>query len=234
VADGGTVPVSGTGEPLPPAWRRPTHGEQRWLSAVAIVLVAGAQLALPDRLQAKPRYVIPAVVLVLLGVLLLMNPGRLERRDPTLRRISLGLVAVLFAADAWSGSALVVDLLTGHSSNSPSALLRSGGIIYAVNVVVFALWYWELDRGGPVDRGQGVSAYPDFLFPQMQAGDLVNPEWEPNFLDYLYVSFTNVTAFSPTDTMPLTRWAKLLMMLQATLSLLLVGLVIARAVNVLK
>jgi uncharacterized membrane protein len=100
-------------------------------------------------------------------------------------------------------------------------------------VVVFALWFWELDRGGPVVRGQGLRAFPDFLFPQMQAGDLVSADWEPTFLDYLYVSFTNVTAFSPTDTLPLSRWAKLLMMLQATMSVLLVVLVIARAVNVL-
>jgi hypothetical protein len=220
-------------QPRPPAWRRPTHGEPRWMSAVAIVLVAAAQFGLPARLAAKPRYLFPAVELALLGVLVLMNPGRLERRDPVLRRWSLGLTAVLFAVNVWSGAALVIDLLTGHSSDSAGTLLSSGGIIYAVNVVVFALWYWELDRGGPVARGLGLNAFPDFLFPQMQAGDLVDPDWEPTFLDYLYVSFTNVTAFSPTDTLPLSRWAKLLMMLQATMAVLLVALVIARAVNVL-
>ena len=123
---------------------------------------------------------------------------------------------------------------SGTASDRPGVLLGTGGAIYATNVVVFALWYWELDRGGPVARGQGQRAFPDFLFPQMQAGDLVDPNWEPTFPDYLYVSFTNVTAFSPTDTLPLSRWAKLLMMLQSTLALLLVILVIARAVNVLK
>jgi hypothetical protein len=147
--------------------------------------------------------------------------------------LSLGLTGILFATVAWSGTALVVDLLNGHSSDSPGMLLKSGGTIYVTNVLVFALWFWELDRGGPVDRGQGISAFPDFLFPQMQAGDLVSNDWEPTFLDYVYVSFTNVTAFSPTDTLPLSRWAKLLMMLQATLSVLLVVLVIARAINVL-
>jgi uncharacterized membrane protein len=218
----------------PPAWRRPTHGETRWTSAVAIGLVAGLQFALPERLQARPRYGFLAVEVALLAIGILMNPRRLERRDPMLRRVSLALNAILFATVAWSGTALVVDLLTGHSSRSPGTLLRSGGTIYVTNVLVFALWFWELDRGGPVDRAQGVSAFPDFLFPQMQAGDLVSNDWEPTFLDYVYVSFTNVTAFSPTDTLPLSRWAKLLMMLQATLSILLVVLVIARAVNVLQ
>ncbi len=197
------------------------------------MVVAVVQLLLPARLTLQPRYLTPAIELALLAVLVALNPGRMERRDPLLRHLSLGLTAILFAANAGSGAGLVVDLLTGHSSDRPSVLLGTGSAIYATNVVVFALWYWELDRGGPVSRGQGLRAFPDFLFPQMQAGDIVDPDWEPTFIDYLYVSFTNVTAFSPTDTLPLSRWAKLLMMLQSTLALLLVILVIARAVNVL-
>ncbi len=225
---------SSPGTSEPPAWRRPTRGEPRWISALAIVVVAALQLLLPHRLSLHPDYLVPAAELVLLGVLFGMNPGRLERRDPYLRSLSLLLTGIVFAANAGSGAALVVDLLKGHASDSPGILLGSGAAIYAINVVVFALWYWELDRGGPVARGQGLRAYPDFLFPQMQAGDLVNRDWEPMFPDYLYVSYTNVTAFSPTDTLPLSRWAKLLMMAQSTLALLLVVLVIARAVNVLK
>jgi hypothetical protein len=197
-------------------------------------VVTVLQVLLPRNLSLHPRYLIPAIELLVLAGLIAVNPGRLERRDPLLRRVSLVLVAILFAANAGSGAALVVDLLSGTASDRPSVLLGTGGAIYATNVVVFALWYWELDRGGPVARGQGDRAFPDFLFPQMQAGDLVDPNWEPTFPDYLYVSFTNVTAFSPTDTLPLSRWAKLLMMLQSTLALLLVVLVIARAVNVLK
>lgn len=222
------------GPPLPPAWRRPTRGEHRLPSALAIVIVASLQLLLPPKLSLHPRYLIPAIELVLLAVLIAFNPGRIERRDPLLRRLSLVLIGILFAADAGSGAALVVQLLRGQASDHPSVLLGTGGAIYATNVVVFALWYWELDRGGPVSRGQGERAFPDFLFPQMQATSLVDPNWEPTFTDYLYVSFTNVTAFSPTDTLPLSRWAKLMMMLQSTLALLLVVLVIARAVNVLK
>jgi hypothetical protein len=225
-------PRSGPAEP--PAWRRPTRGEHRWPSALAIVVVAVLQLLLPPKLSLHPRYLIPAIELALLAVLIAFNPGRLERRDPLLRRLSLVLTGILFAADAGSGAALVVELLRGQASDRPSVLLGTGGAIYVTNVVVFALWYWELDRGGPVVRGQGERAFPDFLFPQMTATELVDPNWEPTFPDYLYLSFTNVTAFSPTDTLPLSRWAKLLMMLEATLAVLLVVLVIARAVNVLK
>jgi uncharacterized membrane protein len=108
-----------------------------------------------------------------------------------------------------------------------------GGAIWITNVIIFALWYWELDRGGPVARSKAVHKYPDFMYPQMQAPDLAPEHWEPTFLDYLYVSFTNATAFSPTDTMPLSRWAKMLMMAQASVSLATVALVIARAVNIL-
>ena len=218
----------------PPAWRRPTHGEPRWASAAAVVAVAVLQLLLPRRLSLHPRYLIPSIELALLAVLIAFNPGRIERGDRILRRVSLILTAILFAANSGSGAALVLDLLQGRSSDHPSVLLGTGGAIYVTNLVVFALWYWELDRGGPVARSQGLRAFPDFLFPQMQATDLVDPDWEPTFADYLYLSFTNVTAFSPTDTLPLSRWAKLLMMLEAVMAVLLVVLVIARAVNVLK
>jgi uncharacterized membrane protein len=99
---------------------------------------------------------------------------------------------------------------------------------------VFALWYWELDRGGPAARATAPRPYPDFLFPQMQSPELAPDNWEPSFTDYLYVSFTNATAFSPTDVMPLSRWAKLTMMLHSMVSVVTVALVIARAVNILK
>jgi hypothetical protein len=101
------------------------------------------------------------------------------------------------------------------------------------NVIVFALWYWELDRGGPASRAAARRIHPDFLFPQMSVPDLVHPDWEPAFVDYLFLAFTNATAFSPTDTMPLSRWAKMAMMVQASISVVVVALVIARAVNIL-
>ena len=113
-------------------------------------------------------------------------------------------------------------------------MLRNGGAIWLTNVIVFALWYWEMDRGGPAARACGTHEYPDFLFTQMTAPELVAKDWEPAFLDYLYLSFTNATAFSPTDTLPLSRWAKMTMMFQSAVSLVTVALVVARAVNVLE
>jgi len=113
-------------------------------------------------------------------------------------------------------------------------LLITGGTIWLINVIVFALWYWEFDRGGPVARANADRMYPDFQFVQMASPALAPPDWEPAFADYLYLSFTNATAFSPTDTLPLSRWAKLAMTVQAAVSIVTVALVVARAVNILK
>jgi hypothetical protein len=217
-----------------PGWRRRTQGEQRWPAAIAVLLAAVLQLALPDRLAPGPRLLLPVLEVITLVALVAADPDRMERRVPALRRLSLLLVGLLSFANIASGTALVVDLLTGHGSDAPTTLLRDGAVVYLTNVLVFGLWYWELDRGGPVARAHGLRQQPDFLFPQMQATDLVGPDWEPRFLDYLYLSFTNVTAFSPTDTLPLSRWAKMLMAVQSGLALLLVALVFARAVNVLR
>jgi uncharacterized membrane protein len=110
----------------------------------------------------------------------------------------------------------------------------TGAAIWATNVIVFGLWYWEFDRGGAIERAAGDRQYPDLLFPQMTSPDLAPPDWEPGFVDYLYVSFTNATAFSPTDVLPMTRWAKLTMMTQSAISVVTLALVIARAVNILR
>ena len=134
-------------------------------------------------------------------------------------------------------SAIVLDvrIISGEVSNDPALLLGSGAAIFVTNIIVFGIWYWELDRGGPFARRAGTRPYPDFLFPQMDpdTAKLARPGWRPTFVDYLYVSITNVMAFSPTDTMPLSRWAKAMMTVQAMVALSTVGLVIARAVNVL-
>ena len=128
---------------------------------------------------------------------------------------------------------LVLDLVHGRPS-SPAELLTAGAAIWLTNVLAFALAYWELDRGGPAARAAATNTRPDFLFAQMQNPELADPDWEPHFADYLYLSFTNSTAFSPTDTLPLSRWAKLTMMAQATVSFVTVILVVARAVNILR
>jgi uncharacterized membrane protein len=218
---------------LAPAWRRRTDGEQRWPSALAVVALIGLQLVLPERLSAGPRFLLPIVEVVLIVVLMAANPGRLERSTPILRLIGLTLIVLVSLGNAWSIGQLVVDIATGRDMGTAADLLASGGAVWLINVLTFAVWYWEFDRGGPIERAAGTHPLPDLLFPQMSTPDMAPKDWEPEFLDYLYLAFTNSTAFSPTDTLPMTRWVKAVMLLQSLLSLVIAALVVARAVNAL-
>ena len=166
--------------------------------------------------------------------LVVANPKQIDRRSSRMRVASIALIAVVSIGNAWSAGHLIRALLTGHAGNDAGALLATGGAIWLTNVIVFALWYWEFDRGGPAARAHGLRPFPDFQFPQMDNPALAPPDWEPQFWDYFYVSFTNATAFSPTDAMPLTRWTKMAMLFQSAVSLSTVVLVVARAVNILK
>jgi hypothetical protein len=150
-----------------------------------------------------------------------------------LRFASLALIGFMSLANAASGIRLIVDLVRAQHDWKPAGLLLTGGAIWLTNVIVFGIWYWEFDRGGPLERAAGSQPYPDFVFPQMTNPELAPADWEPGFVDYLYVSFTNAMAFSPTDTMPMTRWAKLTMLLQSLISVVTLVLVVARAVNIL-
>jgi uncharacterized membrane protein len=216
-----------------PGWLRPTRGEQRWPAAVAILTAILLQLVLRRDLVFSPFWLLPVIELLLLGMLVAGNPVRITRESTVLRTAGLGLVAVASLATAWSAGRLVYRLVYGGFHDA-APLLLNGGAIWLTNVIVFALWYWEADRGGPAARANARQDYPDFLFPQMTAPEMVHRDWEPHFVDYLYLSFTNSTAFSPTDTMPLTRWAKMTMMSQSAVSLLVAALVVARAVNILR
>jgi uncharacterized membrane protein len=196
---------------------------------------AALQLSLPARLAMPPRFLLPSLEILLLIGLTAADPGRIDRRDMHLRATGIGLIAAVSLANIWSAARLVSELLRADPIvDSAARLALNGGSIYLTNIIAFALLYWELDRGGPAARTHGIDAYPDFLFPQMASPELAPPEWEPNFFDYLYVSFTNATAFSPTDVMPLSRPAKGAMAVQSTVALATVALVIARAINVLK
>jgi hypothetical protein len=227
-------PAGADGQALP-AWRRRTEGEHRWPAGVAITTAAALQLALPGRLAMPPRYLLPGLEMLLLIGLTAANPGRIDRKDMHLRVAGIVLIAAVSIANIGSATRLVFELLRGGPvANSASTLVLNGGSIYITNIIAFALWYWELDRGGPAARTHGVECYPDFLFPQMTSPDMAPPEWEPTFVDYLYLSFTNATAFSPTDVLPLTRSAKVAMGLQSTVALATVALVISRAINILK
>ncbi len=224
----------GPGGTAEPAWRRETRGEQRWAVTASIMAALVVQCLLPDRLSFRPHWVLPVLAGALLIGTIAANPVRMEAGSRRLRLMSLLLVAVISVANAFSAAELVGGLVHGSEGADAGALLMTGGGIWITNIIVFALWYWEWDRGGPACRAAGTHPYPDFLFPQMQLPDMAPPHWEPGFLDYLYLAFTNATAFSPTDVLPMSRWAKMLMTGQSLVSLVTVALVVARAVNILK
>src|SRR5262245_5383596 len=222
-----------------PAWRRRTEGENVAAVCIAIIVAIALTLALPDRIANKPRWLLPGLAILLLVVVLLsFRHMRFDEPHRVLRTLGTILIAVLSLANALSATRLIVDILRGEglgTKQHPAELLLVGGAIWLTNVILFGVWYWGADRGGAVQRMLGTHERPDFLFPQMELAkdEPWARDWEPEFVDYFYLAFTNATAFSPTDVMPLARWAKLTMMVQAAISIMLVVLVVARAVNIL-
>jgi hypothetical protein len=225
-------------------------GESPLWPSAAIITSAGLYADLPSRFIAGTsagafsvvRWVIPALtVLVLVALLASVPGGRVmrslgwaeHRLHVTRRWLSMTLIAVVSAANAASIILLVHLLVNGAHANAPT-LLRAAVHMWVVNVLLFALWFWQLDGRGPTARPTCDPAEWDFLFPQQTEDVLMSSGWRPRFLDYLYVSFTKATACSPTDTMPLSRWAKMLMLVQSAISLALAVMVVARAVNILR
>jgi hypothetical protein len=225
--------IASSAERHVPSWLKPGDAENRLPAVVAIVAVIVLQRAIPVQYTVVPRWPLITLELLLLVVLLAINPLTLSRRTTIGKWASLVLTAALTLDNTASAVVLDYRILTGEVSNNPAILLGSGAAIFITNVIAFGIWYWELDRGGPFARRAGEKPYPDFLFPQMSDQANAQPDWRPTFVDYLYVSFTNVVAFSPTDTMPLSRWAKAMMTVQSMVSMSTLVLVIARAVNVL-
>ena len=217
------------GRPYPP----PGVPEPFWPALLTVAAAIALQLSLPDRLAPGSRWLLPALEGVLVIGLLLATPRRLEGHHPRRRMLAIGLVALVSLANAVSLWLLAHHLL--HSRHPPGGkeLIIAGMLIWLTNFLIFGLWYWEIDRGGPGRRAAGEDGPPDFLFPQM-SDDRIEPlDWRPMFIDYLYVSLTNATAFSPTDSMPLSPMAKSVMGLQSMVSLVTIGLIISRAVNIL-
>ncbi len=215
-----------------PFWHHEHRGEPRWPVALVVLFVNLLQFALPNNLNIAFPKLVFGVEATLLVALMVVNPRHIASEDKLPRQISLALVGVMSIANLSSVAKLISALLDGGVTDAKH-LLTVGGSIWITNVVVFALWYWEFDRGGPAARANAKKHIPDFMFPQMSDPDLSAPHWAANFFDYLYISFTNSSAFSPTDVLPLTRWAKALMLVQSLTSLVVVALVIARAVNIL-
>jgi hypothetical protein len=211
-------------------WGVAAKPESRWAARAAVIVAIVLYIRLPGRYTVGPMWLIPALEIAILVALFAATPLGMTRWA---RSWAILLIGILSAANFWS-LILLVRMLAYHGRQVPGhELLNSSINIWVTNVIVFALWYWELDRGGPDERLRAQHEPPDFLFPQMLTPGAAPPNWSPRFLDYLYVAFTNATAFSPTDTLPLTRWAKVLMMIESLVSILAVTLVAARAVNIL-
>ena len=206
--------------------------ESRLPASIATLVVAGLYLLLPEELTIGPGVVFPVVAV--LATIPLTVADALGRSHPAYRALALGLLGFSAAANAASLALLVRELLARDAHMSGRQLLAGALTVWLANLIVFALWFWELDRGGPRARERNDGALPDFLFPQMTDAKELMPGWQPAFSDYLYTSSTNATAFSPTDTMPITGTAKLLMSAQSLSSFVLVVLVTARAVNILQ
>jgi hypothetical protein len=233
--------------PLPLLGRNQLGETPLW-PVLAVLAAAGLYATLPTRFIAghsttgvfgAVRWLVPTLTLLLLVPLALSIPQRrlawAQDRAGALRlsrRVaSLAVIALISAANGASIVLLVHSLIAGQHAQARQ-LLRVAIHLWCMNVLVFGLWFWQLDGGGPVERRMSGNRAHDFLFPQ-QTLEVYAPTWQPNFIDYLFVSYTNATAFSPTDTMPLSQWAKLLMILQSAASLLLAIMVAARAVNIL-
>ncbi|HEY2657664.1 MAG TPA: hypothetical protein VGI55_17905 [Solirubrobacteraceae bacterium] len=210
----------------------PPRGESRLPPLLTVVLAIALQLLLPSRLTVGPKWILPALEGLMLISLVIVSPQRhVQAEHLPSRRIALAIAALVSIANATSLALLAHHLLHQNVTNGRQ-LVISGTLIWLTNVLVFALWYWETDRGGPGTRAAGHDGRPDFLFPQM-SDDRWHPGWRPMFMDYLYVSLTNAAAFSPTDTMPLSITVKAIMGLQSLISLVTIGLVVSRAVNIL-
>ena len=208
-------------------------GEARWPMAAAVATAIVLTVLAPDPVRLGPRWLLASLEGVLLVALVAGDPGRIDRRSRVLRLLSIGLVSALVVGALAATVRLTVELIRGGPvSNSPTSLLEAGSIVWTSNIIAFALLYWELDGGGSAARTHGAPRYPDLAFPQQTSPHLAPPGWRPRFVDYLYLGFTNATAFSPTDTMPLAAWAKMAMTVQSVISLVVLGLVVARAVNV--
>ena len=211
--------------------------EPRWPIALTIVTFLAISITLriiePQRESLGPDWLVPSIEVAMLIALLFADPAHISARSTWLRRVAIVLILLLVGTAMLATGILVTDLIKGGKvTQSATALLASGAVIWLGNCLVFSLLYWELDSGGPLARYRHERPYPDFAFTQQQNPELAPPDWRPRYVDYLVLGLTTNTAFSPTDVLPLAAWAKLAMVIQSVISLLVVGLVIARAVNV--
>jgi hypothetical protein len=216
-----------------PSWRRPTEPEHRWPASLAVIVVIAGQSWVASNLAVRPVWIYPVVAGVLLVTSLAIYLP--SRREPprALRIVSLSLTAVLVVASLIALVLLVRGVFVGLHL-SPGRLFLTGVVFWVQNIFVFALIFWELDGNGPEARAKGEPDYPDLVFPQQQQDQegLAPPDWKPRLADYLFTALNTATAFSPTEAMPYSRWAKLVMGVEAVMSLAIIAMLVARAINI--
>jgi len=215
------------------AWGSAAASEPRWPASLAVLIAAALNYALPGKFTLGPPWLVPVIELAVLIPLSFAAPNRLPRETRGSQIAAIVLIAIVNVANVVSLYLLIRLLLFAAKDVTGIELLYSSVAIWLTNIIVFALWYWEIDRGGPDDRLRSEHGAPDFLFPQMITPGCADDGWSPAFLDYVYVAFTNATAFSPTDTMPLTGTAKMLMLVQSMASLATIAIVASRAINII-
>ena len=202
--------------------------------ALAVLVAATLHALLPVELRLQSSSLLPWLAMLILAVLIVGDPGRIDRRYTWLAVLTGILIGLITLANAYAAVQLVIGILDNASFTEPRELLLCGGSVWLTNVIAFALWFWALDRGGAAARAHGTGSSPALVFPEMLHAEHVPPGWAPRFVDYLAFSFATATAFSPTDVSAVKSWAKALVVAESLLSLALAALVIARAVNVLQ
>jgi uncharacterized membrane protein len=223
----GSDPAGGQGRP------KPLKAERRWPMAVAVLAAVALQIGTPHHGRLPIWWVFPVVEVVVLVLLIVEDPGRIDRRTRSSRGLTLGLIAFMTVGTTGGLMVLMYEIITSAHGMTAGVLLGRGASLWVTNVIVFSLWYWEIDRGGPAERAAGSGIAPSFAFPENAMPEFAPEGWLPQYPDYLYLSFTNATAFSPTDTLPVRTWAKMTMMLESAMSLVTAILVVARAINIL-
>ena len=208
------------------------HGVPRWPASLALLTCVALYVVLPNRLVIGPRWLIPALIILLL-LPLSTRRHRHPDESPRVRHLTLTLITLVTLANVTSMVFLVRRLLDTSVSQG-RALIYSAVSVWLTNIIIYGVWFWEIDRGGPTRRAAGSTAVYDLQFPQMENPTLAPKGWEPRFTDYLYTSFANGTSFAPADAMPLSRRMKILFVSESMVSFVTIAVVAARAVNILK
>src|SRR5580692_12008467 len=227
--------MSSRADPAPDL-HRTRLGEPRWPMAIAVIATGLLRAALPPELRnGDAAWLFLVLVVGLLAVLIIGDPGRIDRDRRWLHNLTSVMIGLISVANADAAVRLVVGIINVSSfTQNAKVLLASGAAIWLSNIIAFALWYWNLDRGGPAARATGTGPRPALIFPELLRKELVEEGWSPEFVDYFHLAFATATAFSPTDVSAVKTWAKLMMMAESAISLVVGILVVARAVNILK